>query len=600
MSAPAAPPPAQFQKIGTYQNLGGVPNSMVGPGPTPGSQRLYLNYMYVDNTLDVVAVDPDTGAAQVYHNPAPSEYGDWGLVAGDDGCMYVGTLPHAHMLKLDPRTGKMIDLGRPADTEQYIWNLAVGTDHKIYGCTYPGAKLVRYDPATNKTEDLGRLDPTELYARYIAASSDGYVYIGIGTSKMNIAAYNIATGVHTEILPEDARGVGIANVYKAVDGEVYGVAGDFHYHLVAGAAEPMPKGEELPKAINKRELADGRTINADIDGVVVTDPKTKQTKHFDYSYKGQALTVFRLGAGQDGQLYGSGILPSYFFHLDPATHDINTYGLVGGGESYSIVQRGDKILLGNYSGKSPLMIFDPKKPFHVGKHKGDNPLEVNYEGQEGSWRPQAMIDAPDGKVYIGAVSAYGKLGGPLTIWDPETNHVQEFNNIIPDESVVSLAWDNGLIYGGTTIDGGGGAHTTKTTATFFIFDPKTQKIVFSTNPVPDARGVNDLIAANGKVYGFAGKNFFVFDIASRKIIKSIASQFSGTPYNSVVLGPDGLIWGLATEGIFTIDPTTDALALVAKAPEPITGGFGVLGHDIYYASDSAIYKCTMPQEGLGK
>lgn len=600
MSSPVAQPTPEFQKIGIYRNLGGVPNALVGPGPTPGSQRFYLNYMYVDNTIDLVAVDPDTGEAQVYKNPAPSEYGDWGLIPGDDGCIYVGTLPHAHLLRLDPRTGKFDDLGRPSPTEQYIWNLVVGADHKVYGCTYPSAKLVCYDPATGKSEDLGRLDPTEQYARFIAASSDGYVYIGIGTSKMNIAAFNVATGKHQEILPAESQTAGIADVFRAEDGQIYGQAGDHAYRLAEGKALPLPEGTPLPKPISKREFADGRTIEVAGHEVVVSDPKTKQETRFAYSYLGQALSVFRLGAGPEGRIYGSGVLPSYFFQLNPKTTKITTYGLVGGGESYSVLERDGKILLGNYSGDAPLMVFDPQKPYKRGTDHDANPTRVTYEGQEGSWRPMAMINGGDGKVYIGAVSGYGKLGGPLTIWDPRTNHIQEFLNLIPDESVVSLAWDNGLVYGGTTIGGGGGAHTTKTNATFFVFDPKTQKVLFQTNPVLGAKSINDLIAADGKIYGFADKTLFVFDPAAQRIIKTLPSPFQGMPYNSVGLGPDGLIWGLSNDGIFTIDPKTDAMALAAKAPEPISSGFVLQGRDIYYASDAAIYRFRIPEEGRGK
>lgn len=65
---------------------------------------------------------------------------------------------------------------------------------------YPGCKLVRYDPKTAKLEDLGRMDPTEQYGRWIVGSKDGFMYMAIGTSKANIAAFNVKTGEHREIL----------------------------------------------------------------------------------------------------------------------------------------------------------------------------------------------------------------------------------------------------------------------------------------------------------------------------------------------------------------------------------------------------------------
>lgn len=576
----------EFQKLTTFKGLGGVPNSMVGPGPTPGSQRFYQSYMYVANTIELVAVDPATGHAQVYENPAPTENGAWGMAVGDDGDIYLGTLPNAHLLQFDPRTSKFVDLGRPSSTEQYIWNLAVGTDHKIYGCTYPGCKLVSYDPATGKSEDLGRMDPKEQYARNIAASADGYVYIGIGTSKMNIAAYNIATGTHEEILPAQYQTTGLANVYRAVDGDVYAVAGDNIFKLNGGKATLLPADAKAPDPAPKNQLADGHTISVSDLEVVVTDPATNKEVRHPYPYVGRAISVFRVGEGPDDEIYGSSVLPAYLFLVNPKTAKLHTYGLIAGGEAYSLLAHKGKLLIANYSGDSVLMSFDPKKPYK----RGENPAKVDYAGSDHSWRPQAMIAGGDGKVYVGAVSGYGKLGGTLAVWDTSDNKVQAFPNIISDESPVSLAWDNGLLYGGTTISGGGGSHATQTDATLFIFDPKTQKVIFQTKPVPGEKSITDLIAANGKLYGFAGKTLFVFDPATRKVVKTTPSNFSGLMYNSVALGPGGQIWGLTTDGIFTLNPKTDALNLVVKAPAPIYGGFMLKGNDIYFSCNADLYR----------
>src|SRR5579872_296929 len=138
-AAKASPPrkgPSRkaFEKVGTGYGLGGVLNSIVGPGPTPGSERLYLSYIYADNTVDLVSIDPADGAHHVFESPARSEWGAWALAVGPDGNIYVGTLPGAHLFRLNPRSGEYVDLGRPAPTEQYIWQLTVGSDHRLYGC----------------------------------------------------------------------------------------------------------------------------------------------------------------------------------------------------------------------------------------------------------------------------------------------------------------------------------------------------------------------------------------------------------------------------------------------------------------------------------
>ena len=111
----------QFEHLTTYRGLGALVASAVGPGPAPGSERLYLSYLYVNQTIDVVAIDVATGETKVFSNPAPTESGARTMAVGPDGCIYLGTLPKAHFLKLDPKAGTLVDLGRPSPTEEYIW-----------------------------------------------------------------------------------------------------------------------------------------------------------------------------------------------------------------------------------------------------------------------------------------------------------------------------------------------------------------------------------------------------------------------------------------------------------------------------------------------
>jgi hypothetical protein len=205
-----------FELIARYRALGGLMATTVAPGPTPGSERLYVSYLYADNTLDVIAVDPSNGHAEVFHNPVPGEYGARNIAVGPDSDVYLGSLPGAHFLHVDRHLHRMIDLGRPSPNEQYIWDVAFATDGRLYGVTYPGCRLVRYDPATHRSEDLGKMDPTEKYGRWIVAGKDGFLYIGIGTAKANIAVYNTKTGELREILPRDKQVVGTPKPFLAL------------------------------------------------------------------------------------------------------------------------------------------------------------------------------------------------------------------------------------------------------------------------------------------------------------------------------------------------------------------------------------------------
>jgi hypothetical protein len=588
--------PGTFELLATYRGLGSMVASAVGPGPTPGSQRLYLSYLYLDKTIDVVSVDPATGEFQVFTNPAPTEYGARCMVAGPDGKIYLGTLPLAHFLVLDPKEGTLKDLGRPSKTEQYIWDIAFGPDGKLYGATYPQSKLVRYDPATGALEDLGRMDPKEQYAHYVAASDDGFVYVGIGTSQSNIAAYEISTGEHREILPAQYQGVEQAWVYRGKDGKVYGRAASRYFRLEGWNATLIDSSDVSPQAL-QNTLADGGVVSVSSRTVRVTYP-SGTINPVNFAYKGNELSVFRVAFGPDGKLYGSSVLPIHLLVYKPVNGEMEELGDLGGGEIYSFLSRGDSLLMAAYSGSAPLMQYDPRKPFIPGQATESNPKLVTFSGSDSSWRPQAMIHGPDGRVFLGAVSGYGLLGGPMTIWNPDAGSVISFPHIVKDQSVVTLAAFDDLIVGGTTVGGGGGSFATQKDAKLFIYD-LTQKMKTSeTIPLAGAGTINDLITApNRLVYGLVGKAMFTFDPKTAQVKDLLPFAITGAIYNSIAVGPDGLLWGLCSSGVFAIDTSTNTAALVAKAPETITGGFAVDSTGIYYASVAKIYRYNFPNPG---
>jgi streptogramin lyase len=581
----------KFELMGKYRGLGAMVASAVGPGPAAGSERVYVSYLYIDNTIDVVAVDPATGEFQVFPNPAPTESGARCMAVGPDGNVYLGTLTGAHFLKLDVKAGKLIDLGRPSSTEQYIWDVNFAADGKLYGATYPQSKLVRYDPKTSKSEDLGRMDPVEQYAHYVAGSDDGFVYVGIGTSKANIAAYEIATGEHREILPAEFQVVGQANVYRGKDGSVYGTVAGRHFRMKGWTATAI--GEKEAPVVERHRLRDGRTVEIHDKALVLKDAKSGEVTERAFGYEGNELPLFRIAFGPDGGLYGSSVLPIHFVKYDSAKHTFPDFGGLGGGEIYSFLSHGKRLLMAAYAGLAPLMSFDPAQPFS--KEAGAaNPTLVNFKDSDSGWRPQAMIEGPDHNVYLGAVAGYGKLGGPLTIWNTDSGKVEQFHHLVPDQSVITLAvWKDRLI-GGTTVGGGGGSHPTQKEAKLFIWNPQTKAKDFETTPVADARSIDDLVVtAKGMVYGTAAGTLFVFDPESRTVKDRKKLPFGGTIYNSVGFGPDGRIWGLTKEGIFAIDTGSNECRLVAKAPEKITAGFAMREGAIYFVSGPAVYRYRM-------
>lgn len=599
-SSCTAAPVDGFEKVGTFNAVGGVKGVVVGPGAEAGSQRLYINYMYIGDTIEIVSVDPKTGQYQAFPNPVASESGAYGLIQGPDGNIYVGSLPNAHLYRLDPKAQKLEDLGMPCPGEQYIWDITVAPDKKLYGCTYPNAKLFSYDPASGKMENLGRMDANEKYARSLAADDNGFVYVSTGTVHSGVVAYNTADKTFNQILPEADRGRQFYTTYRGEDGKVYSTGLGNIFVLDNGKATKLAEGQKAAPALSKVRLPDGGTVKLSGEPgqqqiVTTRDGQTVETH--PYPYNGRELNIFRLTASPEGTIYGSSVLPLYAFSFDPKDGTFQNLGLWGGGETYSLLVQNGKVLLASYSAKEILMSYDPTKKINHGANPDSNPLQLTYEGADRAWRPQAFIEGKDGKVYAGATAGYGALGGDIAIWDTQANTVSALKNPIPDQSIASLvAADATTIYGGTSIGGGGGTTPTQKEAILFHLDTATQKVTPLMAPVAGAGTITNLIMTpDNKLIGFAGDTLFVYNTQTQQVVHRQKASLGNLIYNSVLFGPDRRIYGLSSNGIFVIDPKTYAVELIAKSPKPINSGGTLIGNQFYFASLGTIYRYALPQ-----
>jgi len=586
--------PQKFELLGNYKALGGLVATTVAPGSSEGSERLYGSYLYADSTLDVVAVDPANGESEVFHNVVLGEYGARNIAVGPDGDVYLGSLPHAHFLRINREAHKMIDLGRPSPKEQYIWDVAFGHDQRLYGVTYPGCRLVRYDPATRRLEDLGKMDSTEKYGRWIVGGHDGFMYIGIGTAKANIAVFNTKTGELREVLPAPMQIVGTPKPYIGVDGKAYATLDDRLFALDGFSIREISNSQKV-EPVNSDVLKNGDVLSlSGGGGVLAVKNSRKETERtMKISYEGEDLQVFRVGFGPDGQLYGSSILPIHFFQVDTVSKQIKQLGDLGGGEIYSFLSHDGKLLMGAYSGLSPLMAYTPGVAFKPAPE--GNPLLVDYTGSDHAWRPQAMISGPDGKVYVGATAGYGKLEAPLLSWTGKPGSITLLGGLAPDQSPVSLTdWKNSVIVG-TTALGGGGSHPTATDAHVFTWDTSRKQKKMEAVPVQGAKTITDLITAkNGLVYGIAVSGvehtLFAFDPQTGRVVSRKSTQFHNVVYNGIGMTSSGMIVGLAEDGIFTIDEAKGEVRLIAKTPMKITGGFALRDDAVYFVSNAKVYR----------
>lgn len=591
--------PSQFQVITRFNNIGLILTSIAGPGPVHGSQRLYASIAYSTGSFDILAIDPETGVTTVLRSPLANESAVWDMVLGPDGNIYMGTAPGAHFLKLDTAKGILVDLGTPSSGEQYIWAVAFGSDQRLYGGTYPNCRLVRYDPSTGRLADLGKLDSTQQYARTLTATSDGFLYAGIGSAATKVVAYQISSGRKEQILPEEVQQAGFANTYIGNDGNVYALTNSMDFKISGWQATGIAK-ESVPDPAAQNVLSDGRIADVGEESgalvLHVRSPAENDDRSLRLDYTGEANQLFRIGLGPDGKLYGSGALPSDLVRIGN-DGSVDYIGSLGNGEAYSMLPVGPNLLLGAYADLATLALFNPGQPFSTAPGSA-NPRPITIPDGDICWRPQAMISAQNGVVYVGAQAGYGKLDGPLLAWNPADGSVRHWS-VIPEQSVVSLAAWKDLVVGGTTIQGGPGSEAEATDAQLFLFDPQSEEVVWHAAPVPGAQTITDLVTApNGLVYGFADKTLFEFDPSIPAVLRTRRTAESGLIYNSVGVDKVGRIWGLSNQDVFAIDTVQLQAATMGVPPERITGGFALSDDGIYFIAGTAVYSYGLPTWGF--
>ncbi|WP_052759794.1 dockerin type I domain-containing protein [Paenibacillus sp. DMB20] len=246
-----------------------------------------------------------------------------------------------------------------------------------------------------------------------------------------------------------------------------------------------------------------------------------------------------------------------------AAYDIETNKAVtfSMGQAGAVVPYGNSLYFGVYPG-GDIYQYDLSLPAGTGNPKRLFALE---NGQD---RIGTGI-AADNKIYFGSVSTYGQLGGAITSFDPQggSTSYQVFRNAVQDQSVVSLAYKDGKLYGSTSINGGMAVDPKAAEAKLFVWDTvKEEKITEFSLDIP---GLSKPSAIGGLTFGpdgllWGGVNGFIFaiDTATLKVVKSynVNPADNGTAlrwgnYN-LAWTKNGILIANLTKKLYAIDPNT--------------------------------------------
>jgi streptogramin lyase len=578
------------------------------------------------------------------------------LNIADDGRVYWGTYYDSKLWRHDPATGACEDLGRMSDQQDSTFGMSPGPDDSMYIGSYPGGRLLWVDPVTDEVELLREIAPNADYIHAIAyhAPTDT-VYVGSGGQvpqiwkitdggrgeQTLIADESTAPGLNdgTQFVGRmDLVGdrlfaqVGLRMLILDLDGNIVHWDPEqtryfFGHHAIAGA-EPgttlfstsggglvrydhaensfTPTGITIGGYLSNGVVDDsGGTpllYGTSASGVFVADLAAGTLIAENAIQFAQPTLIQKLFTGPDDSVWASGYMVG-LAEVDKAGVDHDPTMQRGQFESATV--RDGKLYLGGY-GHARFDVLDPATydPAVPGT------VPTLFDGaDEGQDRPFGMAYNPDrDEIYMGSVAIYGQTQGGLAIWDGATGeHEWLTTEIGADENIVSVVYNpvDGMVYLGSTVDGGLGSDPSGNTAgKLIVLDPQTRSVVTAIDPIGQEReGITGLMVDDdGLVWGVAEEALFAYDPATgeSEVKGSVGGRYSaGTTYwayGTVTQSTaDGKIYVTAGRRFSVHDPATGETTRIANGLSWSTvDGQG----DVYLSSGAMLFRYNVPGAAL--
>lgn len=539
----------------------------------------------------------------------------WGVTNYDKNKVFFGGCITSQIYEYDVNKDKVTELLLPDKNntsglvlgEEYIWCLSSAPDGKIYGGTYPNGKVFSYNPKTRVTIDYGTMIEGEQYARYICSDFPGKIFAGIG-SHAGLIELDLQTKMKRQILPKQFKKQ--AFVYHLVRFKNYLVAllspdpiilifdvesrnliKSFdlkEYDPVFYAQKMVVSGNKLYFGMSPHDNLFSIDYNSlkvstecrDIGGPIglaqdrylfcLTGLKKfsiydivekKVVKTFVKNIEGnQAVNIFAMNNGPDGKVYGGVFINQHLFSFDPENNTMKDLGLSinRGGQINAMISFKDKLYIGHYI-EATLSVYEPAKSWNPGLSEESNPRLLGMVGDEQD-RIYDMDTEGKDNIYLATYPGYGKLGGCLTIYNPEKGNMENYRNVINNQSIRSLkVLNDGLIVIGSDILGGIGQKSTEVAAKLLIWDPKIKSKADEITPIEKSRIIFHIVQGKDeRIYSCVDSTFFIYDYKNKKI--DLIKQPGWGNITRLLPASDGFIYGIAKRAIFRYDPRKNEFA----------------------------------------
>jgi len=568
----------------------------------------------------LLMIDAQTGKSEEYPMPfPPGGDGPFASILSSANKFY--THFNSHFCEFDPakraftfhhKTVPQMAMGMTEDDNGVIWSV-----------TYPQSGVASFDPKTRAFKDYGHVHKENWaqYQRDVAADDAGWLYFGIGNTRSHIIGLDPASGKARPMIPDSERVHGHGQVYRGVDGKVYGFSGGGKgqwYELYKGEAKKIgerPKIKAKPiitgsQSLSHRQFPDGtRIARCDLveRKLTVEDPKTGRKTTLPFEYQSEGAHIMSVAVAPDGTICGGTAFPMRFFSFDlRADRWINRDCH---GQWNTVGRQGERFFVGGYP-TGFLLEWNPSGEWVPTKldDPDTNPRHL-IACHPAIGRPHTLLAHSDGNlVAVAGTPGYGLTGGGLLLWDRKAGKgtLLEHTQLLPDHSTFTLVeLPEGKLLGGTTIAAGTGGEVKAKAAELYVLDLAGKRIEWHEPVLTGVRTYCDLCPGpRGLIYGVADNTrFFGVDPVARKIVhqqntaETLGPTSGGQGPRVFVRDGKGTIYMLFKAGIAKVDPQNHAIEMLAKSPVPIFCGGDYLDGRIYFTSGSHLYSYAPAGQG---
>ncbi|HEY4553832.1 MAG TPA: bacterial Ig-like domain-containing protein [Bacillaceae bacterium] len=639
-------------EFGEPVNLGPGPLAGQAQGAAIGDGEIY--FANSGSPAVFYAVDSETGAVN-FKQTMPGLDVVWAVTIGSDGNVYFAGTSNGIVYRYLPKEKKIENLGTNGTGDRWVWELEASNDGKVYGATYPQGKVFEFDIATDTFKDLGRLHPEQQYTRglgvtddavYAGTGSTAYLYridrktyekteiptpvTGADTMISNIWEYNnrlfVANGTSLHVLDletfepirsliwsDEVASDGFVSPPSPYDSNIVYLKNKNTFHLWSynmetdklAKVEPtinMPTTSTKTMKWIKQGEKDVLAMISTRNEYLVYDPTTGSSSVTYPKVELSGLDIQALEAGPDGNIYLSGYQGSIAVYdtkdmkyslqeRDP--HQIEGIGFLN-----------DKVYMGAYGG-ARIYEYDPSKPYAFSANNETNNPKQIYAVPTLQSRPFTFASGDD-MLFTGTIPDYGKLGGTFAMYDSKSGKWDAFENIVPNQSIIGLAYKDGKVFGGSGIWGGLGIDPSETAAKMFEFDVESKTASVFELKVPGLKNpqmIGELsFGPDGLLWGVAfGQDnenadiyaLFAMEPVTKEIKKHkllMKNSAKGSSWRPFFLrwGQDGYLYTTIARQLIVVDPETLLYTNL------VDGAVNLMDMDsegnVYYAKGSNLYK----------